>query len=129
MTTNSQILTALNDTLVAAALGYPISWPGIDFTPPDAEEWLEVRFLPNVAIDQWIANDSDTSPRGIYQIEVFSRPQSELKIQAIVEAVQAVFPKGTSISGNVRVSRPPYASALDIEPDRMSVAVTIKYSE
>lgn len=129
MTTNTAILTALNDILVNAALSYPIGWPGINFTPPTDGEWLEVRFLPNRGIDQWIANDSDVSPQGIYQIEVFSRPQSELKLQVAIDAVSALYPKGTKLADNVRVSKPPYSSVLDIQSDRMSVSISIEYSE
>jgi hypothetical protein len=131
MTTNTAILTALNEILANAALSYPISWPGINFnfTPPDNGEWLEVRFLPNRGIDQWIANDSDVSPQGIYQIDVYSRPQSELKFQTAIDSVSALYPKGTKLADNVRVSKPPYSSVLDIQSDRMSVSISIEYSE
>ena len=126
---NSTIQTALNDILIAAGLSYPISWPGINFTPPTSGAWLEVTFLPNRGVDDRLANDGHVSPQGIYQIVCVSRPQSELQLRTVAEQVMAAFPKGTPISGNVRVGRHPYTGTLQTEDDRMSIAVTIEYSE
>jgi len=129
MTANSAIETALNQILEAAALGYPVAWPGIDFTPPANGEWLEVIYLPNQGVDDRLADDGYVSPQGIYQVTVASRPQSEIKLREAAEAVQAVFPKGTRISGNIRVGSHPYTSSARIEDDRMRLPVTVEYSE
>lgn len=126
---NSTIQTALNDILIAAALPYTRSYPGLSFTPPDTGEWLEVTFLPNRGVDDRLANDGHVSPQGIYQIVCVSRPQSELQLRAVAEQVMAAFPKGTPISGNVRVGSHPYTGTLRSDADRMSIAVTIEYSE
>lgn len=126
---NSTIQTALNDILIAAALPYPRSYPGLSFTPPDTGEWLEVTFLPNRGVDDRLANDGHVSPQGIYQIVCVSRPQSELQLRTVAEQVMAAFPKGAPISGNVRVGSHPYTGTLRVEGDRMSIAVTIEYSE
>jgi hypothetical protein len=126
---NSTIQTALNDILIAASLGYDIAWLGLPFTPPTSGAWLEVTFLPNRGVDDRLANDGHVSPQGIYQIVCVSRPQSELKLRAVAEQVMAAFPKGTPISGNVRVGSHPYTGTLRSEADRMSIAVTIEYSE
>jgi len=127
--TNSTIQTALNDILVAADLGYDISWPGLPFTPPDSGEWLEVTFLPNRGVDDRLANDGHVSPQGIYQIAVVSRPQPEIPLRQAVESVAAAFPKGTPVAGNVRVAYPPYSGSVRVEGDRMRVVLTIEYSE
>ena len=127
--TNSTIQTALNDILIAASLGYPIAWPGIDFTRPDSGEWLEVTFLPNRGVDDRLANDSEVSPQGIYQVVVASRPQSEIRLRVVAQTVQAVFTKGTRIADNVRVTRHPYTGTLQAESSRMSIAVTVEYGE
>jgi hypothetical protein len=156
---NSTIQTALNDILIAASLGYDIAWPGLPFTPPDTGEWLEVTFLPNRGVDDRLANDGHVSPQGIYQIVCVSRPQSELKLRAVAEQVMAAFPKGKEIlfsseignegatleldfvnqfyflepvftfRSHVRVGSHPYTGTLRSEADRMSIAVTIEYSE
>jgi hypothetical protein len=126
---NSTIQTALNDILIAASLGYDIAWPGLPFTPPTSGAWLEVTFLPNRGVDDRLANDGHVSPQGIYQIVCVSRPQSELKLRSVAEQVMAAFPKGTPISGNVRVGSHPYTGTLRSDADRMSIAVTIEYSE
>lgn len=129
MTANSAIETALNEILEAAVLGLPISWPGLDFTPPTSGNWLEVNFLPNRGVDDRLANDGYVSPQGIYQVAAVSRPQSELRLRAVAEQVQAAFPKGTRISGNIRVGSHPYTTSVLIEADRMRLPVTIEYSE
>ena len=127
--TNSTIQSALNDILIAASLGYPISWPGLDFTPPASGAWLEVTFLPNRGVDDRLANDGHVSPQGIYQVTAVSRPESELQLRSVAEEVQAAFPVGTNITGNVRITRYPYTGTLQSMDDRMSIAVTIEYSE
>ena len=129
MTTNSQIQSALNGILSAASLGYPISWPGINFAPPESSYWLEVMHLPNRGVDDQLANDGHVSPQGIYQVMVVGRPGSEIALRQAAESVQAAFPKGTNVVDAVRVTRHPYTTNVQYESDRMELAVTIEYSE
>lgn len=129
MTTNSAIQKAFNDILIAADLGYPIAWPGINFTPPTSGYWLVVSHLPNRGIDDRIANDGHVSPQGIYQVTVNSRPTSEINLREVAESVMAVFPKGTVIDSPIRVTRHPYTTSVQYVDDRMELAVTVEYSE
>lgn len=129
MTTNSAIQKACNDILIAAALGYPIAWPGISFTPPTSGYWLVVTHLPNRGVDDRLANDSHVSPQGIYQVTVNSRPTSEINLREVAESVMAVFPKGTPIIPPLRVTDPPYDRGVMYLEDRMELVVTVEYSE
>lgn len=129
MTTNSTIQNALDGILIAASLGYPIAWPGQDFTPPASGYWLEVTYLPNRGVDDRLANDGHVSPQGIYQVSVVSRPVPELQLRAVAETVQSAFSPGTSITGNVRVTRAPYTTSMQSEQDRVRLSITIEYSE
>ena len=159
MTTNSAIQKACNDILIAANLGYPISWPGINFTPPTSGYWLVVTHLPNRGVDDRLANDSHVSPQGIYQVTVNSRPTSEINLREVAEQVQQVFRKGTAVvftdeiandgatleldfateyyfyspiyteSTRIRVTRHPYTTSAMYVDDHMELAVTVEYSE
>lgn len=129
MTTNSAIQASFNTILSNAALGYQISWPGLNFTPPESGYWLEVMHMPNRGVDDWLANDSIVSPQGIYQVMVVGRPGSEIALRQVAESVQAVFPKGTEIVAPIRVTRHPYTTNVQYMDDRAELAVTIEYSE
>lgn len=126
--TNSAIFQALSTTLNASGLGYPVAWPGVDFTPPATGVWLEVLFFPNQPLDPTLSS-AGIIPRGFLQIEACTRPGGGIQsAQEAAEAVLAVFPKLTSISGLVRVYQTPYAAAPLVDGDRISVPVTISYS-
>lgn len=127
--TNNTIYTALITILNGAALGYPVSYPGYTFTPPSSGAWLEVSFMPNRGIAFDTANTETVTPQGMFQVAVHERPGSGVNsIDTAAEAVIGVFPKGTTISGNVRVQQPPYSLSIDYEPERMTKIVTVPYS-
>ena len=127
--TNAQIQKALFDLLIAANLGYPTSWPGLDFTAPASGVWLEVSFFPNEGIDDGLGYDSTTIPQGIFQVTAATRPgDGVFPVTNAAQEVQAVFSKGTTISTPVRVQRSPYQMDPIFEGDRMMIPVTITYS-
>lgn len=126
--TNKQIQTAFNDALIAASLGYPIAFPGVDFTPPQTGVWLEVSYLPNQGIDDGVNANSSRVPRGIYQVMVFDRPGSGVydALDAAAQ-VQAVFPKLSAVGG-VYVQKEPYQGSVETQSDRLAIPVTIPYT-
>ena len=126
--TNSDILNACNAILSAANLGYPIAWPGVDFTPPAKGEWLEVAFFPNTGRQNGLGNDAQLTPEGMYQVTCYTRPGSGVgSLQTAADAVRATFPKGRIMTGSVRVTRTPYDIQFDQGSDRIAIAVTIPY--
>lgn len=127
--TNNTLYKALITILKDAALGYPIIYPGETKSPPASGVWLVVSFLPNRGINYDVDNGSEVTPQGLFQVQVFDRPSAYMDpLDDAAEAVVAAFPKGTKISGNVRVQEPPYFLSLDPQDDRMSKVVTIPYS-
>ena len=127
--TNRQIAQALFSTLQAGAPGYPIGWPGLEFTAPTTGPWLEVQFMPNQGIDNGLAPTDVTVPQGIFQVNVFARPgDGIIGMNAIADDVKALYPKNATITGLVRVQRRPYSMEIEGDPDRMMVMVTIPYS-
>ena len=127
--TNEQIRNALYAMLNNAALGYPIAWPGFNFTPPSTGVWLQVDFFPNEGIDEGMADNSTVIPQGIFQIMVCSRPgEGVASINQAIGEVSAVFGKGSTIVGMVRVRRSPYESDRITQDDRMMIPLTIQYT-
>lgn len=130
MTTNTDIMTSLFGTIANSAISQPKAWPGADFTPPASGEWLEVYYQPNDPQQPGIANDASILPRGIFRVLCMTRPSptAAFGTQALAEQVAALYPKGATVSGNVRISRHPYTSTSQFAPDRMGVSVIIEYS-
>ena len=127
--TNRQIAQALFTTLQDGALGYPIGWPGLEFTAPTTGSWLEVQFMPNQGIDNGLAPTDATVPQGIFQVNVFARPgDGIIGMNEIADDVKALYPKNATITGLVRVQRNPYSMQIEGDPDRMMVMVTIPYT-
>lgn len=126
---NSDITGAFFTLINDAALGLPISFEGVKFTPPDSGQWLEVTFLPNQGIDQSMTSNNPVS-QGIIQVNACNRPNSGLiPLQKLSETVAALFPKNTIIYDLVRVSETPYTSDMISLDDRLIIPLTIMYSE
>jgi len=127
--TNTQIATALFQQLSAATLGYPIAWPGTDFTPPATGVWLEPMVMPNTGIDNGLAPTDGTVPQGLFQVSVFDRPgRGILAVNRAADEVKAAFLKNATITGLVRVQRNPWSFEIQPDGDRLSVIVTIPYT-
>lgn len=127
--TNNQIYMAAITLLNNAALGYPISWPGFNFTPPSSGVWLEVSFFPNEGIDNGLAYTDGVVPRGIFQVACVNRPGAGLDaIHAAADEIRALYAKGAALVDRVRVVREPYDMELETEDDRLMVVVSIEYS-
>jgi hypothetical protein len=127
--TNTQIATALFQQLSAATLGYPIAWPGTDFTPPATGVWLEPMVMPNTGIDNGLAPTDGTVPQGLFQVAVYDRPgRGILAVNRAADEVKAAFLKNATITGLVRVQRNPYSFEIQPDGDRLSVIVTIPYT-
>mgnify|MGYP006172880597 CR=1 FL=1 len=131
-TPNNTILTALNTILLNADLGYAIAWPGLDFTPPANDFWLEINYLPNAGIQAGLSNNATTIEQGIYQVTACGRPgvgagKGLINTQFVATQVQDLFQKGLLISGLIRISRS-YQMSHDIEGDKIMVPVTVEYS-
>jgi hypothetical protein len=126
---NNTIKQALFSMLNDAALGYPIGWPAIKFTPPDTGQWLEVSFAPNSDLDNGLSYNSGFIPRGIFQVTVFDRPNGgTFTAGTISEQIQTLFAKGTAITGQVRVVNRPDIMQMDAMDNQFGIAVSVEYS-
>lgn len=126
---NNTIKQALFSMLNDAALGYPIAWPAIKFTPPDSGQWLEVGYAPNLDLDNALEYTSGYISRGIFQVIVYDRPNGgSFTAGAIAEQVQDLFAKGANIVDQVRVVKRPEILPMDAMDDRFGIVVSIEYS-
>ncbi|GGO89022.1 hypothetical protein GCM10011348_45800 [Marinobacterium nitratireducens] len=112
-----------------AAFGVPISWPGVDFTPPNSGHWIEVRLFENDPTSYGLANDAAETDRGILQVSACGRPGKGLVgIDTLADQIKAAFPKGTRVSGSIKVTRKPSSAGDIVEGDRVKIPVSIYYS-
>tara|TARA_R110000824_G_scaffold37651_4_gene115758 strand:+ start:700 stop:1089 length:390 start_codon:yes stop_codon:yes gene_type:complete len=129
MTTNAEITQFFFESVDGAALGLPIAYPSIKFTPPDAGNWLELSFMPNTGIDQGLQSDR-TIKQGLLQINIGGKPNGGLiPLQIISDTVAAIFPKNSILVDLVRISRSPYTTDIISLDDRQLLPLTIMYSE
>jgi hypothetical protein len=129
MKTNTQIQEAFNAALTAASFGYPIGWPGVEFTPPGDGAWLEVAFFPNQGLDEGLPYNSSVTPMGLFQVSAATRPGSGvIGLEAVADSIRGAFPRGTVITSPVRVSRAPYNMQLIETDDKIFIPVSIPYA-
>jgi len=121
---NSSILDAFINHLSTTL---PVAYQGINFTPPDSGEWLEVKFFPNPNNRLFIGSNDPVEVRGIFQITVCYRPGSGVINGA--ETAQSIidqYPQDAAI-GSVKVELKPWDSGPIEEDERISHPITIRY--
>lgn len=104
----------------------PVAYPGIAFTPPDGGVWLQLRWFPNETSNYGVQNDGGSTLQGFGQVTVCSRPQSIVAALEVADSCVAYYAKGTTLA-SAKVERPPWASSVLEEPDRIMVPVTVRW--
>jgi len=105
----------------------PISWPGVNFDPPNAGIWLEMTHFPNQSINLSWDSDSANEFFGFIQILVLDRPgKGIVNITAQAELIIDHFPKGL-LMGGVRVQKRPYIAPAVKDGNRLFIPITIPY--
>ena len=124
-------MTIENDFLSAvdsADFGYPIAWPGVDFTPPDTGIWLEPVIIRGDGLDPGLPMDSVYMPNGTFRVGVCTRPGNGIvAVAAMAETIAATLVKGTRFSDGTFIVNNPRAQTAIIEPDRITVPVSMAY--
>ena len=126
MTLRAAVMTMIS----SAGFTHQIAWPGVNFTPPNNGSWLEVIILENDPQQDYIGNDAPVCERGIITISAVTRPGlGEVGLETLARTVQSKFPKGTVISGAIRVTKAPTRRSTIVEPDRIMLPVDIVYGQ
>lgn len=129
MSTNNDIANAFKAILstFASTNSLAVAWPGVQFTPPEDDSWLEMAWFPNETLNLTLGNDG-SQYRGFGQVSCCCRPGSGDGVAlALADSVIDAFPKGT-VLGIAKVESKPWASTVLTSPDRISVPVTVRYS-
>ena len=122
----TEIMALLSSTL--GPLGYPIGWPGVNFTPPGSGYWLEVTLFENSPLQPYLGNDDGPLLQGMIQVLACTRPGSGLVgVSGVADQVVAALPKGTRINSAAKINRHPYRMADDVEDARVVIPVTAEY--
>lgn len=108
-----------------------IAWPNTKFTPPASGDWLEVAYLPNTNVNQFLASDDETLHRGLFQVTVVSELDKGLTAPLdLAGAVVERFASGTILYGDgfkIRVTdKPSVASPIKDAPN-LRTPVTVRW--
>ena len=127
MAADKDILVGALGRMQTLSTSLPISWPGVQFEPPNSGMWLAVRHFPNQPNNIGWQVDAQQEYLGFLQVQVFTRPGSGIvNALEMAEDVVAHFAKGTEF-GPVCVSARPYISPDVTESDWIFIPVTIPY--
>jgi hypothetical protein len=122
------LFTRLTSLVVSPVL--PVAYPGLAFTPPTGA-YLRADFIPNRTDNLGLANDATARHQGILQVmAIYPAGQGVIKPTNTAGLVATHFAKGTILHGSgvkVKVYTKPSVGAPMIEPDKISVPVTILY--
>lgn len=122
------LFARLTSLVLSPAL--PVSYQGLPFTPPTGP-YLRADFIPNRTDNLGLANDASARHQGILQIMViYPVGQGVVKPTNVAGLVASHFAKGTILYGSgvkVKVYAKPSVGAPMIEPDKVSVPVTVLY--
>lgn len=124
MTIENDFLSAVD----AANFGYPVAWPGVDFTPPDTGIWIEPVIIRGDGIDIGLPMDSLYMPNGTFRIGVCTRPgNGVVAVAAVAETIAATLVKGTRFADGTFIVNQPKVQAAIIEPHRITMPVSMAY--
>ena len=129
--TNTQLFNDIY-TLVksfASTQSVPLGFEFKSFTPPSSGAWLELSIAPNDR--DYDMTDSPVFRRGIIQINVGTKKDSGDTLQrALIDEVEAAFPMGLILSGNVKITTNPKAQPPFIRDDTDYISqVSFEYAE
>ncbi len=127
--TIAELLFARLTSLVLSPV-LPVAFPNLQFSPP-AGAYLRADFIPNRTDNLGLANEASARHQGILQVTaVYPVNGGIIKPTNTGGLVAAHFAKGTILheSGvKVKVYAKPSVGGPIIEPDKVSVPVTILY--
>lgn len=105
----------------------PLIAQGVGGEPPSEGLWIETKFFPNKSENYGLAARGPTILKGFCQVSIGCRPGvGVMDSYEMADLVSASFKKGT-VLGPARVEVEPWNSSPLEEPDRVYVAITIRY--
>lgn len=124
-----EIEEAFFASVAAAFPSLPVSYPGVNFTPPDHGQWLEVTIFRSEPANQPLGNTRGVD-QGIMQITVCERPgRGMIPVRNAANAVIGAYPKGYTFASFHRIVNNPYMLSVIVEPTKIMLPVSMSYSQ
>lgn len=112
---------------VAAGLGLPVSYPGVQFTPPANGGWVEVDAHWNGNTPYALAADGPSVELGFFRVLVNWRTgRGPMPAQDAAETIVSSIPKGSKFA-TARTDREPSISGMLVDPDRLILPITVRW--
>lgn len=110
---------------VAAGLGLPVSYPGVQFTPPASGGWVEIAAHWNGSEPYALGRTS--VELGFFRVLVNWRTgRGPMPAQDAAEAIVSSIPKGSTFA-TARTDREPSISGMLVDPDRLILPITVRW--
>ncbi len=126
-----EILSALQKAVTAAVLAsddadFPVSYVGVDFTPPNDKKYLELVYIPNNAAGDFLGDEKNY--QGIMRL-VMHWPNDGGGAYAALRLLGSIceyFTKGRLLAG-VQVVEPPNLTGAIADGDEMLYPASLRY--
>ena len=133
MSTQVEVVTALFDEAVSWATGesLTVSFPGVDFAPPEAGTWMEVISLIDDVADYALGVGEGEIARGTLRIGVCTKPSAGIiNILSLANDAKDNWPKSQVITGTTaRVESTPSIASPLIFDDRIGVYTSVRWRD
>lgn len=111
--------------LLGTLLTIPVLYPGVDQTPPDNDDWLELHMFINEGEEYAVGNGA--VERGFFRVFCCSRPGKGLSSALkLADVVVDYLPKGTLL-GDARTDTTPTISGPIIDSHKIFIPITVRY--
>lgn len=106
----------------------PIAYPGVNFTPPAAGQWIEVAVFRAPEANQPLGNGRGVE-QGTLQIVACTRAGlGTASLLPLVLQIRSAYPKGRAFASGHRIVDNANVMSPQIEGDRLMLPVSMSYS-
>lgn len=128
-----RIMMALQEHLGVVVLfpALPIAYIGVNFAAPDTGMWLEAKIFPAPVVEMGMADASDISHRGVFQVGVIDGAgKGAIEASEVAATIIKHFKKGTELSvldTKLRITNRPSISGPIQYEHKLIVPIEIRY--
>lgn len=129
MIEQSALITALFEHAMNMSLGLKVVLPRESYQPTKDETFLDVSWLPNETVAQFVGHDTPDWYQGFLQVAVMTPENTSLvDASSVADEVISYWTKGTVIDGGgfrIKINRSPWPapSFKDESWDRLPISI------